>query len=418
MSKVLLIPVASPLHNPFLVGKVLNLYQKKLDKIIDSSLSLIIKGEDLEKLEIDKNVLGIIAPLTGGTEHIIQHISEKCGFTLLVPHTSMNSLPAALEAFSKIKNAGRSWIILEWPPGKRVQKFAKAWRTISEIKKMKIGLIGEPSPWLVYSSGEDVEKNINVLFEELEILRIDVSEVYQEFSKISEIDVDVLKRELIKKTKAIRIPEDEVAKSLKIHLSLKKIIEKYGLDAVTVRCFNIITDLDTTACLSASLLNSKVSMFGCEGDIPALLTMIIFSKLAEAPSFMGNINWIQDTTITIAHCTAPLTIAEKFELDNHFESGRGVGVRCYVPENREATLGRLDPVSRVIRYVVGRTIKKPVQEKACRTQLNIKIRSKDKSKLAQIVEESIGNHYVVVFKDISEELGYLARIMGIRLERI
>lgn len=53
--------------------------------------------------------MAVVAPLTGGTEHIIQDIFEKLsgrGFLLLVPHPVMNSLPAALETFSALRGSG------------------------------------------------------------------------------------------------------------------------------------------------------------------------------------------------------------------------------------------------------------------------------------------------------------------------
>ncbi len=418
MNRVLLIPAASPLHDPNLVERVLNVYQRNLSKIIDGSLPLITRREDLERDYFDENVLGIIAPLTGGTEHLIQYIFERCRFILLLPHNSMNSLPAALEIFSKVKHTGKAWIILEWPPGRKTQKFLKAWRVVNEIKKMKIGLIGEPSPWLVYSSGVDVEKGISQLFEGLTLLRIGLSEIYHSMEEFSDLDLHPLTQELIRKARTVHFQKNELAKSIRIYLSLKKIFEKYSLDAATIGCFDIIRDTGTTACLAASLFNCRVSVFGCEGDLPALLTMMLFSKLAEAPAFMGNISWIQNNILTLTHCTAPLTIANKFELDTHYESGKGVGVRCFVPTDRKATIGRLDPISKILRYTVGRTIKRAFQEQACRTQINIKIQGSGKSGINNLTEESIGNHYIIVLKDISEELKYVARIIGVRLERI
>ena len=46
------------------------------------------------------------------------------------------------------------------------------------------------------------------------------------------------------------------------------------LDACVVRCFDLVTDLRTTGCLALSWLLDQGVVAGCEGDIPATLTMV------------------------------------------------------------------------------------------------------------------------------------------------
>lgn len=136
MSGVLLIPVASPLHDPESVKKVLDMYYKRLEKAVDLTLPLITDYSEINSHDIAGDALAIVAPLTGGTEHLVQLIHEKANYVLLLPHASMNSLPSALEAFSKIRDSMKSWIITDWPISKKVNKFIKAWRVANELKKI------------------------------------------------------------------------------------------------------------------------------------------------------------------------------------------------------------------------------------------------------------------------------------------
>jgi L-fucose isomerase-like protein len=414
MSRALLIPVASPLHNSVAVRSILEEYCRCLGGEVDEVLHLITGREQLDRLEPIRDCLAVVVPLTGGTEHIIHMVFElvcERGFLLLAPSPMMNSLPAALESFSALRSSGRAWIIAEWPPGARIRRFMKAWRAIQGIRSMRIGLIGEPSPWLIYSSGSLVEEGLMSIFEGLTFVRISLEELY---SKMDESPDSRLVDEVVGRAISLRVPRGDVERAMRVYLALKKLFEEHQLDAVSIRCFDLIGRVDTTACLAASLLNSELRIVGCEGDLPALITMLFFSKLTSSPSFMGNIAWIEDNIITIGHCSAPISMLRGFELDTHYESGRGVGVRGWFAEGHPVTLGRLDPVTRTLRYMVGMVMENAPSENACRTQLRVKV----SGNVSTIIEEAIGNHYVVALGDLSEELRYVARILNVRLEEV
>ena len=412
MSRVLLIPVASSLHDPAAVRRILEEYRRCLEGEVDEILPLITEKKQLDGLKSIMGCLAVVIPLTGGTEHVIQAIFElvgERGFLLLSPSPMMNSLPAALEAFSALRSSGRAWIIAEWPPGARIRRFMKAWRAIQGIRSMRIGLIGEPSPWLIYSSGPLVEKGLTSIFEGLKLVRISLEELY---SKMDESPDSRLVDEVVGRAFSLKVHRGDVERAMRIYLALRRLFEEYRLDAVSIRCFDLIGRVDTTACLAASLLHSELRIVGCEGDLPALITMLLFSKLTGSSSFMGNITWIEDNIITIAHCSAPISMLRGFELDTHYESGRGVGVKGWFDEGHPVTLGRLDPLTRTLRYMVGVVLETAPSEDACRTQLRVRVSGSTRV----IIEEAIGNHYVVVLADLSEELRYVARILNVKLD--
>lgn len=419
MSRVLLMLVSSSLHNPKSIENVSATYVRSLRGIVDSVSPLITTERELEKISLDDNTLAVVAPLTGGIEHIICSILERVGFVLLIPHTLMNSLPAALESFSKFRSCSKAWIILEWPPGRKIKKFIKSWRAMDEIRKMKIGLIGDPSPWLIYSSGPLVEENLTKIFNGLKIIRINLNLLNKELEEGLESKMSDLSKEILGKAKASRISNEELYKSLAIYSAMERLLNKYALDAVSVRCFDIVRDAGTTACLAVSLLNKVKAVAGCEGDLPALITMIISSKLANAPSFMANLIWAEKDKLTFAHCTVPLTMVEKFELDTHYESGIGVGIRGYFTGGRKVTIVRLDPISKVMRYSIGKIIRgAPMRKELCRTNLTIRLEPNRSENISQYISDAVGNHYVIALRDISEEIVYASRILGVRPERI
>jgi L-fucose isomerase-like protein len=115
--------------------------------------------------------------------------------------------------------------------------------------------------------------------------------------------------------------------ALKIYSGFKAIVNKYKLDGITVRCFDLLEIYKNTGCLGLSLLNNEGIVAGCEGDIPALISMVILHYLTDEPVFMANpasIN-IDKNEVILTHCTLPLNMPDKFYLKTHFESGFGGG---------------------------------------------------------------------------------------------
>lgn len=416
MGKSYLIPVASPLHNPEQVSEIVSQYlNAKLP--VDEVLNLITAREHVSKTRITSGDLAVVAPITGGTEELIIELAEKAGFTLILPHNKMNSLPASLEAYSLLKLAERPvMLIAEWPPSGKTLSFIKAWRVVDKVNKYLLGIIGEPSPWLVYSAGSDIEDSLKKLLPELNILRIDISEVAKLFASVSNEGLTELTEKVIENAAAVRVSPSEVMKALKLYTSLKKLVSRYGLNALTIRCFDLIRDLGTTACLALSLLNSEGIVAGCEGDLSTLVTMIILKELTGGAVFMGNTSWVERNEIFITHCTMALGMACKYELDTHFESGVGVGVVGHVPRDSVVTLARLDPLTCTLRVIKGTVVVgEPLSSSHCRTQLKIRV-SRESNTASQILTNPVGNHYVLAFGDYVLELSYVADILGLTFE--
>ncbi|QOJ79264.1 hypothetical protein IG193_02030 [Infirmifilum lucidum] len=411
MGRVYLIPVASPLHDPQAVNEVLNQYVGALGKHVDKVSKIVTSEGELSNVGVTGEDLALVAVLTGGSENLIVRVSDLAGYTVLLPHKTMNSLPASLEAYATLTASGkRSSLIVEWPPSGKVLDFINAWRAASRLSSLKLGLIGEPSPWLTYSSGTEVESRLKELFSNMEFVRVDLEKLYEEAGRVPDSEVPSLVENVFRGATRSSVAREELVKPLKIYLALKSIISSYGLDAITIRCFDVIKELKTTACLPLALLNSEGFTAGCEGDLPAVVTMYLASKLSNAPVFMGNLAWAEGNEVLMAHCTIALKLTSAYELKTHFESGLGVGIAGLIPEGSRVTMARLDPITKTLRFAVGTvTSGVPSSTQHCRTQVRIRLDADSKN----LTEHPIGNHYVLAFKDISDRLRYVAEILGL-----
>ena len=103
--------------------------------------------------------LTAILVLTGGVEReVLKVVAQLPSPTLLIAHSGHNSLPAALEILARIRqDGGEGRILFGAPPEiaaglKQELVLAHAWET---LRFTRIGLIGEPSDWLVASDVDE-----------------------------------------------------------------------------------------------------------------------------------------------------------------------------------------------------------------------------------------------------------------------
>jgi L-fucose isomerase-like protein len=151
-----------------------------------------------------------------------------------------------------------------------------------------MGIIGEPSDWLISSHTDKAKVK--------EILGIEL--------------IDIPMQELL----------DEIGDTKQIYEALKVLINRYQFQGFTLRCFDLLTTVKDTGCMALAKLNSEGYVAGCEGDIPAMLSMIIVRSLLGISGFQANPSRINPETgeMLFAHCTIPLDMVERYELDTHF----------------------------------------------------------------------------------------------------
>ncbi|MGB9630581.1 MAG: hypothetical protein ACP5KE_02550 [Candidatus Methanodesulfokora sp.] len=328
--------------------------------------------------------------MTGGTEDVIERIGGNWPL-LLIYHDSENSLPAAIEATSSLRKRGRVVWIAHWS-SPEIPSILSAIRAIRRIRGFRLGIIGDPSPWLTYSrSSDDDLRRIGIT-----PVHIPIKALVEEYTKIGS-----------------ESSENDLVNARRMGEAINKLMTREKLDGITIRCFDLL-DLGTTACLALSELNSAGKVAGCEADIPAFLAMLLGYLLSEKPTFMGNVAKVDEEGIVLAHCTFPLSIAERYKFMTHFESGKGVGIAAEVKKGVKATIMRISDDLRKIRVIKGVTDEIEWRSDLCRTQIRVKTEGDP----SIIMRRPMGNHHVISFADISRELFYLADALNIEYEII
>ncbi len=406
----LLLHVYSPLHDEGLVEETVKWIEARIGWMFDDVERASAPEKASEKASGDYGFIAI-SHITGGSEQMALRAAALGRPTALIAHSKMNSLPAALETISALKSRGiPSWVIPLWREGaeRRLENVMRAAEAAWRLKGHRIMVLGDPSPWLIYSLPDTrVLSRLGV-----EIVKVSLKELMRELRPGKE-DEDEARR-LVARSESAHVRVEDVAKALTLYGKIKRMMWENGADSVTIRCFDLIKDAGTTACLAVSMLNDDGLVAGCESDIPSTLSMVIAHTLSRGPVFMANPALVEGDRILLAHCTVAMGLSKSYRLMTHFESGLGVGVAGVLAEGVEATLMRISAEADVLRAGVGEIVSgKPSREGYCRTQVELRIPGAEK-----ILREPMGNHYVMALGDIMDGLEAFAEITGMRFDRI
>ena len=371
-----------------------------------------MKGDNFA--EYGSHTLDLIYIRTGGTEglflQLLPRLKEQSGgrpFLLLTSGKS-NSLAASMEILSFLRQQGIGGEIIHGSTdyiARRIQQLGKVEQALATLKGWRLGIVGQPSDWLISSHADSkvVAQRLGI-----ELVEIDIKEV-----------AGLLARN--ENTQAADIPHStfHTPHSTKclpgaenIHQALKTLVERYQLNGFTIRCFDLLASHHNTGCLALARLNADGIVAGCEGDVPALLSMAISQALFGVAGFQANPARIDVETgeMLLAHCTIPLNMVERYELLTHFESGIGVGIRGYMKEGDVTIFKVSGDLSRHFAEE-GTLVRNEASPGLCRTQLVIRLT--DKQRANYFLQEPIGNHHIVIpghHKELLELL--MERTMG------
>jgi hypothetical protein len=122
--------------------------------------------------------------------------------------------------------------------------------------------------------------------------------------------------------------DPEMSKAEAIETALRELITVERLEAVAVRCFDLIGELGTTACPALSPLNDEDVVAGCEGDLVGAVGLWWVRHLLGEVPWMANPTRLDTSagTVTLVHCTVPRGLVAGHRFDTHFESDRGIGI--------------------------------------------------------------------------------------------
>ncbi len=356
---------------------------------IERELGFTLNVTDLEDYECD---LKLIFVQTGGSEGLFLKDFDKLQEPYyLLTSGSNNSLASSMEILTYLNKIGKIGEIIHGDVkyiAKRILELSTLERAKKQLSKSRLGVVGKPSDWLIASVPD-----YNKVKEKLGVTLVDIP--------IAEVEERVQNAVQTAETNYSGFAENELKTSAKILDALKEVVKDYRLDGLTIRCFDLLTSLKGTGCLALSQLNTDGIVGTCEGDVTAMLCMLIARITTCQSAFQANPSRIdaENNNILFAHCAVPFDMTKDYKFDTHFESGIGVAVKGEMKECR-ATIFRVS--SDLRRYFVSNaTIMENCRyDDLCRTQIVVKL---DKP-VAELLKNPCGNHHIIIYGEHADLL--------------
>ena len=384
MKNIKVYTVTSPLHDEQAVNAVTAAFLKSL------SVEYDFKGADFT--DYGDGGLDLIYVRTGGTEGVFKQLlplltrKSNRPFRLLTSGKS-NSLAASMEILSYLRQHGLVGEIIHGAPdfiSRRIILLAKVEEVRKNLEGSRLGIVGQPSDWLISSEADPgaVQQKLGMT-----LVDIPMQELIETIQRLPEMaSSETCEEEKVRNA----LPGAE-----RIYQALVQLVGKYHLQGFTLRCFDLLSAVHNTGCLALAKLNAEGIIAGCEGDVPAMLSMIIAQAVCGVSGFQANPATIDPEVgeMLFAHCTIPFNMVQRYELDTHFESGIGVGIRGYMKEG-PVTIFKVS--GDLTRHFVAEGQLERCQHKddLCRTQMVIRLL--DRHQADYFLTAPIGNHHIIL----------------------
>ena len=282
------------------------------------------------------------------------------------------------------------------------------------IERTKALLIGPHmgSPFVVTSLPDPkmAQRTLGV-----EILACEPSQLLDFYRMADGDQVKRLANDWVQAAESIQEPKDsDLHKSARFHLAVRGLLEEYEANAFAINCIPLVEELQATPCLALVRMNDEGIPAACEGDLTALMSMIVMERLADRPTFMGNIVYVnpEERVIEVNHCVLPLRVCGYDEPTKPYVlrdyHGRNMGVTAaWTPDlERDVTVARFDADLKEFVFVRGELI--GYGEDYCRSNLRIKL-----DNVRGFMDQIRGNHHIIAYGDHGKQIVDLCQEFGI-----
>lgn len=397
---------------------------EELEKLVKENLpeiefvaKLVQSREDVEKAlkeigEVDGYVVYYIGIWLGATEIIL----KKNKPTILVDDLYAGSGEFLLE-YSRAKKKGYPVLGVAASNIKDIVKYIRLLGVVYKFKSSKIVVITDRKISDEYKRMLKETYGLTLI----QYLSSDLNKIYEE---TSDKEAEYWKEQWISEAeRVLEVSEEEIFKSAKMYLALKKIIEKEKANAITVDCLTLVYGgkIPAYPCLAFFQLNNEGYVATCEADIDSTATMLLVKYLTERPSFVSDpVVDLSSDQVIYAHCVAPSKVygpegpSAKYILRTHAEDRSGASVQVLMPLGEKVTTVKLNLREKAMSIHSGRIVANVEEEKACRTKVAVETNA------YSILENwnrevDFGWHRVTVVGDYRRDFISVARLLGLKV---
>jgi L-fucose isomerase-like protein len=362
-------------------------------------------------------------------------LGQECQVPLLVwstPEPLMhdkpllaNSLCGGMIVTSTLRRLGLRYKHMHGLPDdaeflRKMVKSIEAAAIVRKLRESRLALIGYQVPGFHHVSFD--EMLLRRVFG-VQLQHVDISEVYAESKKISndavEAEVKAIKND---SRQSPNLKQADFDKTALLSISLRNLSQKYGTQAVAVKCMpELLDEFKIVPCAALGKITDDGIMAACEGDVAGALTMLVEYYLTNVPPFFVDLISVDEKSNTGIgwHCgNGPARIAEdarKLTYGQHSivsqESPLGL-TRDFVCRTGEVTFARIS--ERDTGYMMFAAGGEAIRMDDSPRGTSMKIRFHESvGKINDILfEQGVENHFSIVYGDIREELRDFSKWMN------
>jgi len=255
----------------------------------------------------------------------------------------------------------------------------------------------------------------------LDVTIVGSAELKAAYSEIDEGEAQCTRDKWIADAEAMIEPDEQVImKSARLYWAIKKLIARYGADAVSIDCLNMFENgLDAYPCLAFFQLNNEGFTGVCEGDINSTISQLILRYLTDKPAYVSD-PVIDEAAgqVIYAHCVATSVpenngISCPYFIRSHAEDRRGASVQTLLPLGKTVTTIALSTQCYSMAVYTAETVANLNDEKACRTKLAAKVDTEKLIKNYRISE--FGWHQITCYGDYRKDIKNFAKLCGLKI---
>jgi len=237
-------------------------------------------------------------------------------------------------------------------------------------------------------------------------------------------------KELLNNARSSNMTLQDIEKSLDFYYATLESMEKYNCNAFTIECHELCSSMNPwnrrfTPCLTHALLKDNGLPAACEGDVNALMAMMLKMYISDKSVYMGNpfFNW-DENTLRLKHSNCSLkmnglsTPNTPYDIRSFATDGFGATLRHDFKQHSgtPCTVGRFDPSGMKILVTKGEVIDGIATEGyGCEQSVTMKV--PDCYELWRS-SQNYGHHFALVYGDYTQEIRDLGDMMQFDVELI
>ena len=260
-----------------------------------------------------------------------------------------------------------------------------------------------------------------------QVIKMSSDELISYYNAVNESEADKWADKWINEAlKVVEPSRDNIVKSAKMYLALKRAMEDRGANAVTVDCLGLLykNKLPAYPCLAFFQMNNEGLTGVCEADLDSTVTQLLMRYLTGRPGYVSDP--VIDTAtnqIIYAHCVAsnkvfgPAGPSNPYLIRSHCSDRKyrsEASVQSLMPLGEVVTTLKINVLEKAMSIHQGRTVANVEEDRGCRTKLAAQV---DAEKILDNWNKKAnwGWHRVTFYGDWKRQIMKLATLLGIRM---